>query len=107
MQKDLNGLNKLNELTAAPFRLLRVEQTEVRTPRSDDFTGLGSRPHRQLGKFLMKFSGRKDGQFRSGGLLVGDRPFFFLDLGLQELPVCALQHLNWPFLWANGTPVSN
>jgi len=26
----------------------------------------------------MKFSGRKDGQFRSGGLLVGDRPFFVL-----------------------------
>ena len=25
----------------------------------------------------MKFSGRKDGQFRSGGLLVGDRPFFY------------------------------
>ena len=23
----------------------------------------------------MKFGGRKDGQFRSGGLLVGDRPF--------------------------------
>jgi hypothetical protein len=72
---------------------------------SADFKSLGSRPHMQIGKFLMKFSGRKDGQFRSGGLLVGDRPFSLVDLGRWYLDY-TLQRLSRPVLWANGTRIT-
>ena len=52
------------------------EEIRLRSDRRDaDLKGLGSTPHRHRSKFLMNFLCRKDGQFRSGGLLVGDRPF--------------------------------
>jgi hypothetical protein len=86
MQKELIGLNKLNELNglgAFAAGALRIEDEDKKrlsseTVGMDDLKGLGLRPHMQLRDFLMKFWGRKDGQFRSGGLLVGDRPFFVL-----------------------------
>jgi len=95
MQEELNGLNKLNELKwEAAFclaravghresdaQIIRVDDAVAglrhsRGPRpSGDFVSLGLTPHRHRRKILMKFWRRKDGQFRSGGLLVGDRPF--------------------------------
>jgi hypothetical protein len=43
----------------------------------------------------VKFGRRKDGQFSSGGLLVGDRPFFLLFAGIEE---CASG--NHPIVWS-------
>jgi len=63
---------------------------------ADDFKSLGSRPHSALGEFLMKFSGRKDGQFRSGGLLVGDRPFF-----CPQFPVVRAKQRDRIVLYSN------
>src|SRR4051794_35741779 len=44
-------------------------------PRRLEIMGLV--PHRQTSEILVKSARRKDGQFRSGGPLVGDRPFSF------------------------------
>jgi hypothetical protein len=67
MQKDLHWLNKLNSLKSGACR---------KRARGDDaFKGMGLIPHRHLNEILLNSYRRKDGQFRSGGLLVGDRPF--------------------------------
>jgi hypothetical protein len=72
-------------MEAIPSFMVERNDGEDRHNCSADFKSLGSRPHRQVGKFLMKCSGRKDGQFRSGGLLVGDRPFYFQMPGRPRL----------------------
>jgi hypothetical protein len=105
MQEELNGLNKLNKLNGEAFCFryqLESRSASISKSRSKlgklsawmrpscdrrdaDLKSLGSTPHRHRSKFLMNYWGRKDGQFRSGGLLVGDRPFSFVNKPVGRL----------------------